>query len=484
MRQALPALLLIAGTLGAAETAAARNVILFIGDGMNINHEVAASRYLHGADRELSFHRLPYCTSVTTWDVTSYNIAAKAAGRKPYAESAFIAAVGYDPARGGAEPPVSDEPVARAYYLPDGRPAATDSASSATAIATGRKTDDGNISWKARDPPDGAYRTIAELARASGRRIGVVSTVPFNHATPAAFVSHNIHRGNYRGVTDAAIDHEIICTVKPDVVIAGGHPGWCDEYLNPANYAVLRAGEYRFVERVAGQDGGAALMAAAADAKGRKLFGLFGGAGGFFGFATVADQPGSPSITAASVENPSLAQCATAALRTLTADGTSTAGSFVMIEAGDIDWANHANNFPAMIGAVHALDQAVQAAIAFVDRPGDQVDWGNTLLIVTADHSNSFMRLPVPLGKGDLPPLDAKGRATDGSVTYGTGHHTNEPVWLYAQGAGVDLFKPFEGSWYPGTRLIDNTHIFHVMLRALGLQAPPGQEVPLAPVQP
>ena len=480
-------LFVCAGILGAAEPGGARNVILFIGDGMNLNHEVAASRYLHGIDRGLSFHALPYSTSVTTWDVSAYNAYARASGQKPYDETAFIAATGYDPAKGGAGPSLADEPLARAYYLPRGKPAATDSASAATALATGRKTDDGNIAWKAGDPPGGAYTTIAELARAAGRRIGVVSTVPFCHATPAAFVSHNVHRGNYTGTSDAAIDHEIIRTLKPDVVIGGGHPGWVKEYIDPRNYAFLRAGglgnEYQFVERIAGQDGGANLAAAVQAAAGRKLFGLFGGKGGFFGFAQVADQPGAPAVVPDSPENPTLAQCATAALQLLTADGTSPEGCFVMIEQGDIDWANHANNFPAMIGAVHDLDQAVRAATAFVDRPGDQLDWTNTLLIVTSDHSNSYMRLHAALGKGDLPPLDAKGRATDGSVSYGTGSHTNEPVSLYARGPGVELFASLEGSWYPGTRLIDNTQVFHVMLAASGLQAPPGQAAPLKPVE-
>jgi len=49
--------------------------------------------------------------------------------------------------------------------------------------------------------------------------IGVVTTVPFSHATPAGFVSHNKSRNNY-----LAISSEIINSVKPEVVIGGGHP--------------------------------------------------------------------------------------------------------------------------------------------------------------------------------------------------------------------------------------------------------------------
>ncbi|MDX9710724.1 MAG: hypothetical protein RBT64_14345 [Trichloromonas sp.] len=48
-------------------------------------------------------------------------------------------------------------------------------------------------------------------------------------------------------------------------------------------------------------------------------------------------------------------------------------------------------------------------------------------------------------------------------VTYATGSHTNELVSLYAKGAAADLFMSREGSWYPGTNLLDNTHIYEVM---------------------
>jgi len=70
-----------------------------------------------------------------------------------------------------------------------------------------------------------------------------------------------------------------------------------------------------------------------------------------------------------------------------------------------------------------------------------------------------------PAGKWDYP---------DGEVAYGfdgkgVNAHTNEPVTVYARGAGSFLFRNFEGVWYPGTKLLDNSHVFRVMLTALGL---------------
>lgn len=59
-------------------------------------------------------------------------------------------------------------------------------------------------------------------------------------------------------------------------------------------------------------------------------------------------------------------------------------------------------------------------------------------------------------------------------ITYGfdgkgLNAHTNEPVTVYARGAGYQRFGEYEGSWYPGTKLLDNTHIYKVMMGALGL---------------
>ena len=72
-----------------------------------------------------------------------------------------------------------------------------DSASTATSIATGHKTESGVINmcpWT-RDVP---YETIAEKLHAQkGYKVGVVSTVNIDHATPAAFYAHQKTRKNY-----------------------------------------------------------------------------------------------------------------------------------------------------------------------------------------------------------------------------------------------------------------------------------------------
>jgi alkaline phosphatase len=470
--------------------ARAKHIILFIGDGMQLEHEIAASRYLFGRDTELSFHKLMYKGYVATWDVTTYNRYAVAAGVPPYAAAGFNPSVGYDPLKGGFKPyPAQIDGVNEAYFLtklpssptdPSSKYPATDSASAATALATGMKTEDGNIAWLPGDPDDGSLTTIAELLRkAKAFSIGVVSTVPFSHATPASYVSHNKSRNAY-----IQIAKEIIRSVQPEVVIGGGYPGEGGtgqyNYLGEEEYHFLKnpdsASPYLFVEREAGVDGSISVLEAAQEAveQGKKLFGLFGGPGGNFESPVAHDFPGTPLLTRASTENPLLKDATLGALKVLSQDPE---GFFVMIEQGDIDWANHANDFQRMVGTLWDLHTAVQAAIDFVNRPDDRIDWSNTLLIVTADHSTGYLRLNEELMAGDLPGQEGNcgyggPRCTypEGEVTYGSTDHTNELVMLYAQGAfTVSGFKKNEGRWYPCSRILDNTQVYHVMAESAGV---------------
>lgn len=380
---------------------------------------------------------------------------AYAAALPPYQEDGFDPKVGYDPSKGGRKPyPDQKSGMENAYFLTK-RPLpgwgtkkypATDSASAATAWATGIKTDDGNIAWAPGDPENGALTTIAELLRErKSLSIGVVSTVPFSHATSAAHVSHNVQRNNY-----AEIAREIIRTVQPEVVIGAGYPGSVGgasagfRFLSPEDYDYLKtdpSSPFVFVERQGGADGAVSILEGARRAAetGKKLFGLFGGPQGSFESPLAHDSPGAPRVTRANVENPLLKDAALAALEVLSRNHN---GFFVMIEQGDIDWANHGNDFRRMIGTVWDLHEAVQAAIDFIDRPGDSMDWTNTLLIVTSDHGNSFMRLHKVLKAGVLPVQ--KGTCgyrqppctyPNGEVAYGSTDHTNELVMLYAHGA-------------------------------------------------
>ncbi|MEI6215061.1 MAG: alkaline phosphatase [Desulfuromonadales bacterium] len=503
----------------------AKNVILIIGDGMQLEHERAANNYLYGTSESGIEHQtFSYKGAVSSWDVQTYNRYAFANGSTktitgndfdPQNSSSFTATMGYDPSKGGKLPYRQDTTGQTSYFgtklklsaadtaNPDNP--ATDSASAATALATGFKTDSGNINWRTggkqpdsgKQPDNGKLVTIAEMYRNQRKAsIGVISTVPFSHATPAGFASHNKSRNNY-----TQIAQEMITSVRPDVVIGGGHPNYNDaagitgknayQYIGEPEYNLLKNSSttsgYTYVERKAGVVGSSSLLAAAdaAVAGGKKLFGLYGGVGGNFEYHKVSND-GSATINRGSVENPTLADASRAALKVLSQNSN---GFFLMVEQGDIDWANHSNDYAGMIGGVWDLNNAVKSIEAFIDsKTSPNLTWDNTLVIVTSDHGNSYMRLKKDLPKGKLPkqnPINDGGAPAgyDSSVsyyydpsevTYGFGEkginaHTNELVTLYARGAGSNGFSGFEGSWYPGTRIIDNTHIYLTMMSALGL---------------
>jgi alkaline phosphatase/methionine-rich copper-binding protein CopC len=382
-----------------------------------------------------------------------------------------------------------------AYFALSGAWPSTDSASAATAIGSGIKTDGGNIAWQSGDPVNGKITTIAETLKADlGFAIGVVSTVPFSHATPASFVSHNVNRNNYQDIA-----HEILFDTQPDVVIGGGLDSLFAKAVTNAakistdldnnglndDYDAFKAGTagtnhdnngYTFVERATGVDGGTALAIAAAGVDitaGEKLFGLFGTSGGNFEYYNLSDTPGTVSITRSINdttptvdEDPTLAEMTSSTLQLLNKDPQ---GFFVMFEQGDIDWSNHANGYKNMVGGVYDLEQAVSKAETIVETGVSGINWSNTLMIVTSDHSNSYLRLQEELGKGDLP-VEVVGASKStypaGDVTYSTTGHTNELVSLQARGAGAQLFDQYAGLWYPGTNIVDDTQIYQVMMSA------------------
>jgi alkaline phosphatase len=175
-----------------------------------------------------------------------------------------------------------------------------------------------------------------------------------------------------------------------------------------------------------------------------------------------SDSPGAPSIARGSTENPRFADGIVAALERLSDNPK---GFFLLAEQADIDWANHANNFPRMIGCVSDLSEGVQAILDYVDRPGDEIDWANTTLVVTADHANSYLRLEKMLGPGALPSVDPL-TGTYSEISYGTGSHTAELVTVYAKGLAASFLEE-SATVYPGQPIIDDTSIYAMTLEAV-----------------
>ncbi len=288
-----------------------------------------------------------------------------------------------------------------------------DSAATATAMCSGTKTYNDAINV---DPFGRQVVPLARDLQAQGFAIGVVTSVPFSHATPACAYANNVHRDDYQDLSRDLLGLPSISHPEPlpgvDVLLGTGWgveqlldppqgknfvPG--NRYLTRADLRTIDAaqgGKYRVVQRTGGVSGGSALgqaVTAAIDRK-QRLFGLFGTKAAHLPFATadgrfdpVQDGVGLPVVpehyTRADInENPTLAQMSVAALDVL----AQRADAFwLMVEAGDVDWANHKNNIDDSIGAVLGGDAAFAAMTDWIEA---NHCWDKTALIVTADHGH------------------------------------------------------------------------------------------------
>jgi alkaline phosphatase len=336
---------------------------------------------------------------------------------------------GYDSRRGGQTPWA---PLPDLRYLMGrdrGRPhAVTDSAASATSLCTGRKTYNDAINV------DATGRHLEPIARTLQRRgyaVGAVTSVPVSHATPACSYANNVTRDDYQDIArdmlgQPSIAHRTEPLAGLDVLIGAGfgvrgslesdkdqganfEPG--GKYVADSTLAAIdarRGGRYRLALRTVGQSGDELLTVAAEDAIRRnlRLFGLFGVTEGNLPYQTAngdfdpvgcrpeqtvtADRlrkkycPLKPYSEADLNENPTLADMTRAAIDVLHSRGN----FWLMVEAGDVDWASHANDIDAAIGAVKSGDAAFQAVVKWIER---QDAWGDSVVIVTADHGHLFV---------------------------------------------------------------------------------------------
>lgn len=292
-----------------------------------------------------------------------------------------------------------------------------DSSSSATSMTAGIKTYNNGVNVDAAGVP---VKTIAHHAQQQGYLIGVVTSVPISHATPASAYSHNVDRDDYQDLTRDMIGRPSIShPQRPlpgvDVLLGAGFgqkrirdpqleaqgenfvPG--NAYLTDADLSaidVASGGQYRVALRTDGVRGNDHLQQQAqlAADNGERLLGFFGGPNGHLPFRT-ANGDYTPTLgrkktvevytPADIVENPTLADMTTAALTVLEKRKT---GFWLMVEAGDVDWANHDNNIDTSIGAVVSGDMAVKVITDWVE---NNSNWDESLLIVTADHGHDLV---------------------------------------------------------------------------------------------
>jgi alkaline phosphatase len=348
---------------------------------------------------------------------------------------------------------------------------APDSANTMSAIVNGHKSYNNAINV---DGNGTKLPTFAERESREGKAVGVVTTVEFSDATPAAGAgAHNVSRMNRPAIAGEMLNAGVV-----NVIMGTGNPDYNDDgarrnmpdysWISASDWMALKAGThpsgFKLIEDKAAFD---ALPAAANPPK--KLIGVARS----FNSTQVNRSNAMPATeTPYSVPRktdvPSLPTMAQGALNILDDDPD---GMFLVIEGGAVDRAEHGNDLGRMIEEKIEFDDTVAAVSAYLDANTSGNNWSNTLVIVTADHDHLLLgpdsdTVPyqelVDKGAGRLP-----------GYKWQNNSHSNQLVPLFARGAGANLFATCarrqdaytdaQGRRFGRGAYLDQTEIFAVM---------------------
>ena len=324
----------VGGVTAKADAASPKYVFLFIGDGMSYPQFQAASDYLGAlADND---------------------------------EEQALPSVKYDDRNGAVlDGPKAlnfmNFPVAGSAVTYDACSFAPDSASTATSIATGRKTYSGMINVDITGAEE--FETIAEkLHSQQGYKVGIISSVNLNHATPAAFYAHQASRNNYYEIGQELVDSGFEYFAGGGLKKVTG-PNKDQESL----YDLAEAAGYKVTftqedaQAVTAQDEKVILVD-----------------------EHLADSDAMAYDMDRQEEQWALADYVAKGIEVLDND----TGFFMMCEGGKIDWACHANDAGATVTDTLALADAVQVAMDFAqEHPAE------TLILVTGDHETGGLTI-------------------------------------------------------------------------------------------
>ena len=234
-----------------------------------------------------------------------------------------------------------------------------DSASTATSISTGHKTYSGTINMD--ETGTTAYETIAEKVHDQlGMKVGVISSVNLNHATPAAFYAHQASRNDYYEIGLELVESGF-------EYFAGGG------LLKPTGAEGDQADLYTLAE-----EAGYNVVKTQAEAEQVTE-----------GPVVIVDEHLADGDAMAyeldrTDDMWALADYVEKGIEVLDNDK----GFFMMCEGGKIDWACHANDAASSIHDTKALSDAVQVAIDFAEEHPDE-----TLILVTGDHETGGLTI-------------------------------------------------------------------------------------------
>lgn len=395
-----------------------KNIILMIGDGMGFNCVYASDYYFGPA----AFTHFPVKQALATY---------------PFGSS-------YDPSIAWTD----------TAYILTGH---TESAAAATAMATGFKT---KMNYLGLSPDGDTLINLTEYAKNKGKSAGVISSVPFTHATPAGFSAHNSSRSNY-----PQLAYDILLKGDCDVVMGCGNPefnndgqslgsnlGYCGYVGDSTLWNDLKKGDIGQIQGDVDNDGAPdqwALLTAKND-----FSKLMSGPtpkrvlGCPEVHSTLQQERSAPALLS---NVPTLAEMVKGGLNVL---DNNPAGFFLMAEGGAIDWANHENNGVRMLEEMKSFRDAVDTVISYIERYSS---WEETLLIITADHECGNL-----WGGKPFTPVKDNGIGVMPGIQYNSHDHTNSLVPFYAKGSSSDEFirmaeetDPMRGQYIQNTEIAE-----------------------------
>ncbi|NUL45920.1 alkaline phosphatase [Cellulosimicrobium funkei] len=432
-----------------------KNVIYMIGDGMGYNHVAATNFYETGQSR--------YQVEVDTETGDATQLEGDAAQVYEGADFNMLGQThypvdsGYDPQQAWSDFDYVNHNV-------------TDSGASGTAMATGVKTLNGIIGL---DQDGNQLKTLSEHAHEVGKSAGVVSSVQYNHATPASFAAHNENRNNYLEIGTEMIDAEYL-----DVIMGAGHPMFDDNgEARDATYNHITDEDY---QRVTGGQTDWDYVESKEDfealATGEKQ------SGKVFGLAQVATtlqqgRSATGTLPGESGFNDNVPDLPTMTKGALNVLGQDEDGFSVMIEGGAIDWTGHANDSVRNIEETQDFNASVETAVEWVE---ENSSWDETLLVVTADHETGYLA-----GAGSDPDYTAISGAAGEipSQDWYSDDHTNHLVPIYFKGEGSEqLLARASGEDPVRGAYLDHTDLADLLINDLWAESsvePPVGDIPI-----
>lgn len=307
-----------------------KNVIMFIGDGMGVNHVDAGGIYkgeplvFDITDDNWTYHAYSNTDSLTS---AGFTLDESKSLLRPEENSSL-----YDGTPSPYDPSVNLGSSGNITTY-------TDSAAGGTALATGQKTTNGRIAMNYNGDP---IENLVEIAKGLNKKAGVVSSDTLVGATPATYLAH---------VGERHLSDEIIKSTAESPV---------DLILTENDSSFInKKTTYESLFKSKGFDN-IAYKTSELNNDANRIVGLFDG------IVTKQDDPRAPSLRDLTIF----------ALDYLDNDE----GFFLMVEGAKIDKKSHSNQARLMLKELLAFDEAIEAAMEWASNRDD------TIMVVSADH--------------------------------------------------------------------------------------------------